>query len=635
MTIGALYLMRPEWLWALLPVALLLALLVLTQRHTGNWSQVISPDLLPYLISNETVLKHRRRLPWIALGWVLAVLALCGPSLHKIPQPLMAREDALVVLFDLSYSMKANDIAPSRLDQVRQKIIDLLARRQEGQTALISYAGDAHVVAPLTDDGPTIANLLPALSPDMMPVPGSATDAAVKMAIDLLASGGSPEGHIVLFTDGVNPNQFGTIADALNKAEAGFTILGVGTAEGAPLPLPQGGFLRDRNKAIVVPTLDEDALIRLASEAGGQYLPLQIDSSDIDHLLVNAALPGREALRNTEHKTDHWQDQGYYFVLLILPLAAMLFRRGLLVSMLLPLLLLSQPRPAEAAELWDKLWLTADQQGQQALQAGDQETASELFENPSWRGTAAYQHGDYEAAADNFAQGDSADDWYNRGNALAHTGDLDGAIDAFEQSLSRAPEREDASANLELVKALKKQQEQREQEQEQSSDQQDQNSSQQNQADQDQRSQNEQTDSASNQNQHKQDEAHNQQQNQQQDQTGQSEQNPQSSNQQTQDGNSEPSQQQQPEDQAATGEQEQEQEQAQTVQGEPVNEDEDANARNSVVSIDPEQAERDQALEQWLRRVPDDPSGLLRRKFLYESQQRQRQGEEARNDQYW
>ena len=77
------------------------------------------------------------------------------------------------MVLDLSYSMNSEDLAPSRLARARQKMLDLLVQRKEGQTGLIAYAGDAHIVTPLTDDTPTIANLLPALAPDMMPVPGS------------------------------------------------------------------------------------------------------------------------------------------------------------------------------------------------------------------------------------------------------------------------------------------------------------------------------------------------------------------------------------------------------------------------------------------------------------------------------
>ncbi len=631
MNLGPLHLMRPEWLWALIPVVLALLVLRLARRRSGSWSQVISPALLPYLVADDDT-GSRRYLPWIAAGWLLAVVALCGPSFYKIPQPVLEKDDALVIVLDLSYSMKAEDTAPSRLDRARQKIIDLLQQRKEGQTALVAYAGDAHVVTPLTDDAPTIINLLPALSPDMMPLPGSAADSAINEAIELLHSGSAGGGRIVLITDGVSQALHGDIADAIDDADVDLTIIGVGSAEGAPLKLPEGGFLKDRDGTIVVPTLDEPALSALASQAGGQYLGMRLDNTDLAALLQNSALPGDERLSATGREADHWEDQGYYLVLLLLPLALFGFRRGALLSLLPLLLLTGQPQPA-AAQSWDDLWLTSDQQGQRALNKGDAETASTLFEDPAWRGTAAYENGDYQAAAQEFSRGDSADDWYNRGNALTRADDLDGAIEAYQRSLEINPGQDDAEANLALVEELKKQREQQEQQQQQDS--QDESDQQQNDQQQDQSS-SEQNNSSS--------------QGQQQSQGGQqNEQSPGDS-----DPQSDGSQQQSEQPPSTAGENSAEEESSQTPESTPEGDEEsteqakhgdsteadeadDGDAQQSAAAeaVDPEQAEQDQAMQQWLRRVPDDPAGLLREKFYYESRQRRAEGEEPRNEEYW
>lgn len=629
MNLGALHIMRPEWLWALLPVALAAVALGLARRRAGSWSSVISPALLPYLVREETVSSGRGALPWLVLAWVLAVIATAGPSLQKIPQPVQQREDALVILLDLSYSMKAGDLAPSRVDRARQKIQDLLQRREEGQTGLVAYAGDAHVVAPLTDDNPTIANLLPALNPDMMPVPGSDPGHAVELALDLLQSGGARDGRILLLTDAVGREEQESIADAVREAGVELVIMGVGTRNGAPLPLPGGGFLKDDQGAIVIPPLDEASLQRLARRAGGRYLPMQIDAGDLEALSQPNLRPGQERLSDAERRADHWQDQGYLLVLLLLPLAAVLFRRGLLVS-LLPLLLLAEPRSAQA-QTWEDLWLTPDQQGRQALEQGDAERARGLFENPAWAGTAAYESGDYEAAARRFGEGDSADDWYNRGNALARAGDLEGAIDAYRKSLERAPGRSDARDNLELVKQLQEQQKQQEQQEknQQQQDRQNKNSDK-NKKDgkdgkdgKDNQSGSSEKDGKSPQDQ----QAQNSQQ------SGE-QQNPQ---QQPGDTEQSPGEQQPPGSEASGGEQsQQEQAPRQASPGERGEEESRDDAQQAArAQQSPEQSERDQAMEQWLRRVPDDPSGLLREKFRFESRQRQQQGEEPDDDTYW
>jgi len=223
-----LHLMRPEWLWALVPALILSMLLWRERARRGNWRSVISPDLLPYLVGENAGDKARNLLPLIIVGWLLAVLAAAGPSWQKIPQPIHQKQDALVILLDLSYSMKSTDLAPSRVDRARQKILDLLALRREGQTGLVAYAGDAHVVTPLTDDTDTIANLIPALNPDMMPVPGSALASAVEEGIGLLHSAGIRKGRMLLVTDGVGDSELERAAKRVREAGVRLSVDGCG-----------------------------------------------------------------------------------------------------------------------------------------------------------------------------------------------------------------------------------------------------------------------------------------------------------------------------------------------------------------------------------------------------------------------
>jgi Ca-activated chloride channel family protein len=389
-------------------------------------------------------------------------------------------------------------------------------------------------------------------------------------------------------------------------------VMGVGTSTAAPIPLPRGGFLKDRDGTIVMPSLDEQTLRELAADVNGRYMPMQIDDSDLDLLLAESPLAGRAPTLAMNRTADSWEDQGYLLILPLLPLVLALFRRGWLLC-LLPLLLIAQPEPASAAS-WDDLWLTADQQGQQALQQGDHERAAELFDNPAWAGTAAYQGGNYAQAAEDFSRGDDADSWYNRGNALARAGKVDEALAAYQASLQRDPDREDALANIALLEQLRQQNQEQEQQQQDQQQDQDQDQDQQ-QQDQNQRQQQDQQQQEQDQQQQDQ----NQQQQQDQQQQEQDQQQQQEQQQQEQDQQQQQEQQQQEQDQQQQQEQDREQQQQATAAEE----------------ADPESQERDQAMEQWLRRVPDDPSGLLREKFRYESYQRQQQGAAQDNDIYW
>ncbi len=597
-----LHLMRPEWLWSLVPALLLMLLLWRARGRRGGWSDVIAPELLAHLVGERTGPRSTNLLPLIFIGWILAALAASGPSWQKIPQPIHQKQDALVLALDLSYSMKSGDTAPSRLDRARQKLLDLLEQRREGQTGLIAYAGDAHIVTPLTDDTPTIANLLPALHPDMMPMAGSDPAAAVAQAVELLHSAGIRQGKILLVTDGVADRDRKGIVKALKGTGIHLGIMGVGTATGAPIPLPRGGFLKDQAGTIVMPSLDEKNLRSLAAASGGRYMRLQIDDSDLDYLLTETTLPDGELTLALDRTADTWDDQGYWFVLFLLPLVLGLFRRGWVLC-LLPLLLVGQPQPAHA-QSWNDLWLTPDQQGRRALQQGDDEAAAALFENQDWAGTAAYRGGDYDAATGHFSGNDSADGWYNRGNALARSGELDDAIAAYKESLALQSDQADASENLALLEQMREQQEQQEQEQDQE----------QKNEDQDQQQEQDQEQQQGDQQQSDQESERDKDQQQQQDENREQQQRDSESGDQEQ--QSDPEQQQSEPQQDEPGEGEQAQEAEATL-------------------ADPQEQERDQAMEQWLRRVPDDPSGLLREKFRYESRQRQEQGNRKDDETYW
>lgn len=601
------HLMRPEWLWALMPAIVLAGLLWRLRHRSGSWSSVIAPDLLPYLIGDSSGPRKRNFTPALLLIWALAALGAAGPSFKKIPQPVHQKQDALVLVLDLSYSMMAADLAPSRNDRARQKLLDLLSQRKEGQTGLIAYAGDAHIVTPLTDDNPTIANLLPALNPGMMPLAGSEPAAALSQAVELMYSAGVQRGRIMLVTDGITEQDREEISELLQGSGMGLVIMGIGTATGAPLPLPKGGFLKDDSGTIVMPALEEDLLRRLARDTAGRYMRLQIDDSDLDYLLADDLLAIPEQTMVLDRAADAWEDQGHLLILLLLPVVLSLFRKGWIVC-LLPLMFAPLPQTAHA-DVWDDLWLTPDQQGQRALQQGNNEAAANLFEDNNWAGTAAYQSGDYERATQSFTDKDSADTLYNLGNALAKAGQIDQAIETYQESLKIKPEQQDAIENLALLEKLQQEQEQ----QQEQSDQQD-KQDQENQENQDQ-----------NQNQDQQKDEQNQDQQQQDSQSD--DQQPSDQNSKDKEEQASESPQDQPEEQEKTPEQEEASRQENEQQQEALDE--------AIAQAQQEDLEKDQAMEQWLRRIPDDPSGLLRQKFRYESQQRQQQGKKKDDETYW
>jgi Ca-activated chloride channel family protein len=557
--------LRPWWL-TLLPLGLLLIWYLLGRGAArGNWLAVVDRALQPHVLARPDRFGARH---WPMLAavcvWLFAVLALAGPTWERLPVPAFRSADALVVAFDLSRSMDAGDVEPSRLARAKIKLLSLLERRMSGQMALVVFSAHAFTVTPLTTDNRTIASLVNSLSTDIMPSQGSFPEAGLTRARLLLEQTGVTQGDILLITDSDVSEQ--SLAVAQEARSAGFTtsVLAVGTREGAPIPERGAGFLTDSTGQVVVPQLDAAALERLASAGGGRFAALTADDADLDALfpVASSLLEGTvDRDGDGDYEADQWRDAGVWLAVALLPFLALGFRRGWIAAWLACLLL---PLPRAEAFEWRDLWRRGDQQGYEAMQADDPARAAELFDDPEWRATAEYRSADYAASAATLSALETVEAHYNRGNALARAGELEPAIEAYEQAIALKPDHEDAIYNRDLLKELLEQQEQQQQQQ-QSQDQQSQGGAEPQDGEQ-----------------------------------GEQE------NAQNQDGD--------PQDQEPGEQQAQEEPEAGEQQGEP---------EQQQAQADPQDVEEwasDQAAEQWLRRIPQDPGGLLRRKFLYQYQ---------------
>ncbi len=434
---SAFHFLRPGWLWLLLVLPLLAWLA--WRRHPAQSAlrRLVDAELLPWLLQGRP---RNRWLP-VALiggGWLLAVLALAGPSWSRMAQPLYASRSAQVVALSLSSRMLVRDVAPSRLDRARYKARDLLAANPDGLNALVAYAGEAFVVAPLTSDAHSLDELLSALAPDTMPIDGDDAAAAIARGAALIRDAKVGGGSLVLVTDHVPADALAAARQARSEGVR-VSVLGVGTSAGAVGESTGGG--------VRVAGRDDDSLAALAAAGGGRYVPMRDDGQDI------AALRG-ELRRTRGHavsgsRDEQWQDRGPWLVLLLLPLAAMAFRRGWLLMLALVLLPLLPGRAMAAS--WSDLWRRPDQQAAQALRHGRARQAQQLAHDPAWRGAAAYRAGDYDAAIKALAPLDGAQAQYNLGNALAKAGHYRKALDAYDRALAADPGDADAIANRKAV----------------------------------------------------------------------------------------------------------------------------------------------------------------------------------------
>lgn len=445
--------LRPGWLLLLPLLGWLLWRLWNRQKRVGRWQMILPSAFHSALLSGGG--GRESKLPWIVLGigWLLAVLALLGPSWQRVEQNSQRPVDPLVVMLELTPEMLAADSPPTRLEQARRKLLDLLQARSDSQTAIIVYAGSAHTLVPLSDDLATSKNLLDAIRPSIMPEAGQRADLAVRKALDLLEQGDLGQGRLLWIGSSLSEAERQGIRAAMTGRDApALLMLGVGTAEGAPVTQEKGGFLKDAQGGILVPRLDGPVLKDFADSMAGRYTALRLDNQDLNDL---GLLDGPKSLISEGQKVrlDRWADQGYWLLLPLLLLAGCAGRRGWLLC--LPLLLMTVPQASYAFDFQD-LWRRPDQQGERLLKRHHPVEAARHFQDPRWQGVALYQAGDYAGAAQRFAQGSGAVDHYNRGNALARSGELEGAIDAYAQALDRQPDFPAALANKALVEQVLK-----------------------------------------------------------------------------------------------------------------------------------------------------------------------------------
>ena len=613
-----LHFLRPEAFTAFIPLLLFIALYLTSKATSRSWKAVCDNQLLPYILTAGGRKASKLPMLLVFIATSISIVALAGPVWKKLPQPVFREESALVIALDLSQSMHATDIKPSRIERAKLKVHDLISTRKGGQTALIVYAATAFTVTPLTDDDNTIANLVPSLEPELMPAQGSNMSAALNLATELLQQSGITRGDVLVVTDGISNKDLDAI-DELSGHGHRLSIMAVGTTEGSPIPL-SGGFLTDSSGAIVISRLEPYPLQQAALRGGGLFVTMQADDSDIESLAeLFASKRVKTETEDTELKADIWQEEGPWLLLLVIPLVALWPRRGWLLCMLL--FVLPVPHPVHADEsggLWpldsENLWQRPDQKGMKAFNAGDAEQAAELFQDESWKAAAYYRAGEYEKSNALLDSPATATGYYNKGNALARLGNYPDAIAAYDRALSMDPDNEDARFNRELVKkALEQQQSQQEQQSGDSSEQQQEQSQQQTQDASQQQQDQQASDQPSSDQQQQDDQSAEQQQNKEQKQDQLSE--IKESSEQQQQG-SDKQQQQQPEVQKADEQRPEDQQPLEAQQQDEAYEQEDA-----------ETVESEQAMEQWLRRIPDDPGGLMRRKFIYQYRQMPNQAE--------
>lgn len=313
------HLLRPYFLWAFIP--LLIALLA-SFKHTKNlheWRDVCDSHLVKHLMVSFTSRARLFSLVLAGLTGSLMIVSASGPTWEKLPEISYSKKKAYVIVLDLSSSMFAQDITPSRMERAKFKIQDLLTKLKEGQVGLVVFTQEPFLVSPLTVDTKTLSLLLPELSPNIVPVDGHKIQSALTMAGKLITQAGFQSGSIFLLTPNKATESDINEARALAKKGIHLSVLGVGTPLGAPV-------FNNRSKQIIS-RLNTTNLTKLAQAGKGVFIKITNDNQDL-RLLMASSKKMTLSYKKDNQDVSNWKDNGRFLLLLILPLALFSFRRG-------------------------------------------------------------------------------------------------------------------------------------------------------------------------------------------------------------------------------------------------------------------------------------------------------------------
>lgn len=708
--IGDFHFIYPLWLLSI-PVAIWLLRTKQSESNTmERWRKHIEPEFLAYQQSLQQpkvdnapanfgrFKQIQRRLLSAAsvIASILIAIALAGPSWEKMPEPVAKSSDKLLVIADLSLSMHAKDVKPSRLIRMRYKLLELMKLRKQGETALIAYSGDAHVVSPFTEDSKNIAALIPTLAPEIMPAFGSDIVSAIALAAELInetTANTKNKTTVAIFSDEIFPSQVTEIRKLLSSQTTDVVIIGIGTENGGPIQLPSGQFIKNTDGSIVTAKLNRGNLQFIANELSGRYIDASNDNADVAYInnlaSANANIEQSEIIGDA----NKWKNQGAWFALAALPFLALSYRRGALLctffviscidgssSLLYPTAYANTVDVTNQQDTgnnlanykwWQTPWKTRQQAAEALAKQGDFTSAEKVSAIPEFKAQSAFKAGDYPSANRYYQQviedkqsnqtktsntenvSDIAKLLYNQGHSHAHAGELNKSLEKYQEALNESPNYEEAKQAKALIEQLLNQQ-QNQQEQQKQDGQNSQNQSEQNQ----QGQQSEQNPQQSQQQQNQQGDQNQQQNSNDSDNNNNQSEDQQGADQSGSQGQSEANDQSQQNDESMLDSADkhaqhqqalQEQNEQQQANEEQVGvadqrkDQQEADNQTKPQTVSELQAQNDvppisAETEKWLRQVPDNPSALLERKFRYERAKRERDGKvlnKLENDQIW
>lgn len=451
---------HPFWLGLLFIVPCVWAIFYLfyqKRTHSRQLEKFIDKHLLPYLLLHSSTKQSKvvKGLFFWSVVWSMLVLAIAGPRWSFREIEVFTKDQSLVIILDLSESMNATDVTPSRLGRAKQKIEDVINLAKGVKLGLIAFAADPHMIVPITDDKETLRHLLPALDTDLIYVQGSRLSSALEMAAAMLKAESGENKAILVISDG-GFEDAKAIELAKKLAEEGTVVhaMGVGTAEGIPLRDRSGNIIKKEGNAILS-KLEEGKLKELSRAGNGYYLEAHYTDTGETMILDQLAQQSKAEI-DLGKKKRLWDERFYLLILPTLPIILWWFRRGYLFA--LAFLLVLPTAQGQAYECFKN----SETLAKDVFDQGNYDIAAESFQDCYRKGVAFYKGGHFAEAEDMF-QASSREEVacqaaYNLGNALTFQNKLEEAIAAFEAVLDRWPDHLEAQENLDIVKKMLEQQ---------------------------------------------------------------------------------------------------------------------------------------------------------------------------------
>ncbi len=427
--VQAFHFLRPAMLWLFIPLIIIVVFIVLNTREKKKWQNIVVPHLRPYMFSKGNTKALLLPLIFMLIGLTCMILALAGPTWKKRDIPGEKIPAVVLMALDLSKSMLAEDIQPSRLERAKMKISDFLDLNPRVRTGLIAYAGTPHIVLPFTSDYKLLKHHAGSLDNWEMPVQGTDITLALNL-IDTLMSRVEAPSTILLMTDVIDDSDASKLSDFARNSIHRLEILLFSTPNGAPVPGNPG----------VVSKQSPAALSNLQQNEKINITTITLDKSDVEQI-VDRISSHLVFEKDSKLDTKEWDDMGWLLLIPAIIIALLWFRKGWMIQWcwLFPLLSFGLTSCGVDSKHPD-WWYSKNYQGELWYEKGEYEKAAELFADNAHKSAAYFKAGDYQSAAELLADDTTATGKFNYGLAMAKLGDYNEAIVSFQQAARSNPE---------------------------------------------------------------------------------------------------------------------------------------------------------------------------------------------------